>query len=119
MARITKLELEQLLAASNEQLRIARLKISGLELDLEIANKRIAAGHAIVRELKVAALQAAKPQVIIRKMVPVAKPVVTRFYRGGKLWEKTRTGNTAVEREVLVGAPSPEALNQLVEEYAK
>lgn len=28
------------------------------------------------------------------------KPVVTRFYRGGKLWEKTRVGNDSVERLV-------------------
>ena len=28
------------------------------------------------------------------------EPVVTRFYRGGKLWEKTRVGNTATERLV-------------------
>ena len=28
------------------------------------------------------------------------KPVVTRFYRGGQLWDKTRVGNVATERLV-------------------
>lgn len=34
------------------------------------------------------------------------KPTVTRFYRGGVLWEKTRVGNTATER--LVSEPRTE-----------
>ena len=37
-----------------------------------------------------------------------AAPVVTRFYRGGKLWEKTRVDNVATERlvEESAGAAS-------------
>lgn len=101
MARITILSLQIALAEQAEQLRKALLRAGELELDLEIANKRIAKGHELVRELKVAALQATKPAVIVRKMVKPVTPVVTRFYRGGKLIEKTRVGNTATECEVV------------------
>lgn len=102
MARITILSLQIALAEQAEQLRAARQRVGELEVNLEIANKRIARGHELVRELKAAALKVAEPRVIVRKMVkPVAGPVVTRFYRGGKLIEKTRVGNTATEREVV------------------
>ena len=47
-------------------------------------------------------------RVVFVKPQREAAPVVTRFYRGGKLWEKTRVGNVATERlvEESAGAAS-------------
>ena len=42
----------------------------------------------------------ANKRVVFVKPRTEPKPVVTRFYRGGKLWEKTRVGNVATERLV-------------------
>ena len=66
---------------------------------------RILRGHDVVRSMKaeVAALReqlATKPRAVFIKPRTEPKPVVTRFYRGGQLWEKTRVGNTATERLV-------------------
>ena len=44
----------------------------------------------------------ANKRVVFVKPRTEPKPVVTRFYRGGKLWEKTRVGNVATERLVEV-----------------
>lgn len=100
MARITKIELEQLLAATHEQLRLARERISHLEVELDIRDRRIAAGHELVRGLRKEIAGAAAPVVVIKRMVAPAKPVVTRFYRGGRLVEKTRVGNVASEKYI-------------------
>lgn len=42
----------------------------------------------------------ANKRVVFVKPQREAAPVITRFYRGGKLWEKTRVGNVATERLV-------------------
>ena len=42
----------------------------------------------------------ANKRVVFVKPRTEPKPVVARFYRGGKLWEKTRVGNVATERLV-------------------
>ena len=44
----------------------------------------------------------ANKRVVFVKPQREAAPVITRFYRGGKLWEKTRVGNVATERLVEV-----------------
>ena len=76
-----------------------------LRSEVAQANTRIEAGHQLLRQLKaeharMTAQYEAKPKVVVRKQPAGPRPVVTRFYRGGQLWEKTRVGNQATERLV-------------------
>lgn len=73
--------------------------IAQLEASLDKGRKLYAALRAENEALKA---QLAQRTVFIKR--PATKPTVTRFYRGGKLWEKTRIGNDATER--LVEEPS-------------
>lgn len=102
MARITKFELEQLLAAAQSEVLALRTRVSQLTADVALRDARIERGLSLVNELRreVVALKAAPPKVIVRKMVPAGEPIVTRFTRGGKLWEKTRVGSRSTERVV-------------------
>ena len=62
------------------------------------ANRRIESGHQLVRKLKAEHLELmATKQVVFVRPNPAPRPVVTRFYRGGQLIEKTRIGNKATE----------------------
>ena len=98
------------LAAEHDEVRAqnAELREHNEELRSEVAqaNTRIEAGHRLLRQLKaehtrLAAQYEAKPKVVVvRKQPAEPRPMVTRFYRGGQLWEKTRVGNQATERLV-------------------
>ena len=88
--------------AQNDELRTQN---DALRSEVAQANTRIETGHQLLRQLKaehaaVVAQYEAKPRVVVRKQPTEPRPVVTRFYRGGQLWEKTRVGNTATERLV-------------------
>lgn len=89
--------------AQNEELRTQNDALRG---EVAQANTRIEAGHQLLRQLKaehaqVVAQYEAKPKVVVVRKQPAGpRPVVTRFYRGGQLWEKTRVGNQATERLV-------------------
>lgn len=119
MANITKAQLVQ----ENEELR-AQLQASHGEAEelrrkLAEADARIAKGAEIVRSLKaeyrvMQGQVAAKPRVVVRKAGAhnQDRPVVTRFWRGGQLWEKTRVGNQATERLVTAESGSPKLSNQ-------
>ena len=67
----------------------------------EVLLARLAAGHAA---FKTARAEIARLSAVVAdtRRAPVTKPapVVTRFYRAGVLWEKTRVGNMATERMV-------------------
>ena len=98
------------LAAEHDEVRAQNeeLRAQNEELRSEVAqaNTRIEAGHQLLRQLKaehatVVAQYEAKPKVVVVRKQPAGpRPVVTRFYRGGQLWEKTRVGNQATERLV-------------------
>lgn len=89
--------------AQNDELRAQNDALRG---EVAQANTRIEAGHQLLRQLKaehaqVVAQYEAKPKVVVVRKQPAGpRPVVTRFYRGGQLWEKTRVGNQATERLV-------------------
>lgn len=89
-----------------EQNKELREQNDALRSEVAQANARIEAGHQLLRRLKaehatVVAQYEAKPKVVVvRKQPTEPRPVVTRFYRGGQLWEKTRLGNQATERLV-------------------
>lgn len=92
MARVTKAQLEEQLAAM--QARLGELEQKHRELD--IAYDYLHEEHKEV----VAQLEAKPKVVLVRKQAAQPKPIVTRFYRGGQLWEKTRVGNVATERVI-------------------
>lgn len=71
--------------------------IAALEASLDKGRKLYAALRAENEALKA---QMAQRTVFIKRPATKPAPVVTRFYRGGKLWEKTRVGNNATERLV-------------------
>ena len=99
----TKKELEILIEELKAQLMATTAERDTLRARLDTglaAFKTLRAKHEEVCErLRLRQVVFIKPQ---RKV----EPVVTRFYRGGKLWEKTRVGNTATER--LVEEPRTE-----------
>lgn len=66
-----------------------------LQAQLDEALRRIEAGHAMVRQLR-AEIQQLKTQHTLHR----DEPVVTRFMRGGRLYEKTRIGKYATEHVV-------------------
>lgn len=99
----TKAQLELLI----EELKAA---LAGAAAENEVLRARLNTGIAA---FKTARGEIARLNEIIagRRVVSVKprtepKPTVTRFYRGGVLWEKTRLGNTATER--LVSEPRTE-----------
>lgn len=76
-----------------------------LRSEVAQASRRIESGHQMLRQLKqehaaVVAQYEAKPKAIFVRTNHTPRPIVTRFYRGGQLWEKTRVGNVATERLV-------------------
>lgn len=93
-------------AETREQNADLRAQNDALRGEVAQANTRIEAGHQLLRQLKaehaaVVAQYEAKPKVVVVRKQPAGpRPVVTRFYRGGQLWEKTRVGNQATERLV-------------------
>lgn len=105
MARITIAALQAQIAELNETIVGLSGTIDDLRQQLAERDARILRGHDVVRAMKteIAALReqlAAKPRAVFIKQRTEPQPVVTRFYRGGQLWEKTRVGNTATERLV-------------------
>ena len=93
----TKKELEILVEELKAQLAATAGERDTLRarLDTGLAAYKVLRGqYEEVREqLKARRVVFVKPQ---RKV----EPVVTRFYRNGQLWEKTRVGNVATERLV-------------------
>ena len=93
----TKKELEILVEELKAQLAATAGERDTLRarLDTGLAAYKVLRGqYEEVREqLKARRVVFVKPQ---RKV----EPVVTRFYRNGQLWEKTRVGNAATERLV-------------------
>ena len=93
----TKKELEILVEELKAQLAATAGERDTLRarLDTRLAAYKVLRGqYEEVREqLKARRVVFVKPQ---RKV----EPVVTRFYRNGQLWEKTRVGNAATERLV-------------------
>ena len=105
MARITIAALQAQIAELEAAQRGLVETIDDLRQQVAERDARILRGHDVVRAAKaeVSALREqleAKPKVVFVKPRTEPKPVVTRFYRGGQLWEKTRVGNTATERLV-------------------
>ena len=105
MARITIAALQAQIAELEAAQRGLVEIIDDLRQQVAERDARILRGHDVVRSMKteVAALReqlAVKPKAVFIKPRTEPKPVVTRFYRGGQLWEKTRVGNVATERLV-------------------
>ena len=105
MARITIAALQAQIAELEAAQRGLVETIDDLRQQVAERDARVLRGHDVVRAAKaeVSALREqleAKPKVVFVKPRTEPKPVVTRFYRGGQLWEKTRVGNTATERLV-------------------
>lgn len=93
----TKKELEILIEELKAQLVATTAERDTLRARLDTglaAFKMLRAKHEEVCE------QLRSRQVVFVKPQRKIEPVVTRFYRGGKLWEKTRVGNMATERLV-------------------
>lgn len=99
----TKAQLELLI----EELKAA---LAGAAAENEVLRARLNTGIAAFKTARgeIARLNEiiAGRQVVFIKPRTEPKPTVTRFYRGGVLWEKTRVGNVATER--LVSEPRTE-----------
>lgn len=99
----TKAQLELLI----EELKAA---LAGAAAENEVLRARLNTGIAAFKTARgeIARLNEiiAGRRVVFVKPRTEPKPIVTRFYRGGQLWEKTRLGNTATER--LVSEPRTE-----------
>lgn len=93
----TKAQLELLI----EELKAA---LAGAAAKNEVLRARLNTGIAAFKTARgeIARLNEiiAARRVVFVKPRTEPKPVVTRFYRGGQLWEKTRVGNVATERLV-------------------
>ena len=105
MARITIAALQAQIAELEAAQRGLVETIDDLRQQVIERDARILRGHDLARAMKteVAALReqlAVKPKAVFIRPRTEPKPVVTRFYRGGQLWEKTQLGNTATERLV-------------------
>lgn len=105
MARITIAALQAQIAELEAAQRGLVETIDDLRQVVAERDARILRGHDVVRAMKteIVALReqlAVKPKAIFVKPRTEPKPAVTRFYRGGQLWEKTRVGNVATERLV-------------------
>ena len=99
----TKKELEILVEELKAQLAATAGERDTLRarLDTGLAAYKVLRGqYEEVRE------QLKARRVVFVKPRTEPKPVVTRFYRNGQLWEKTRVGNAATER--LVSEPRTE-----------
>ena len=99
----TKAQLELLI----EELKAA---LAGAAAENEVLRARLNTGIAAFKTARgeIARLNEiiAGRRVVFVKPRTEPKPTVTRFYRNGQLWEKTRLGNTATER--LVSEPRTE-----------
>lgn len=99
----TKAQLELLI----EELKAA---LAGAAAENEVLRAQLNTGIAAFKTARgeIARLNEiiAGRQVVFIKPRTEPKPTVTRFYRGGVLWEKTRVGNVATER--LVSEPRTE-----------
>ena len=93
----TKAQLELLI----EELKAA---LAGAAAENEVLRARLNTGIAAFKTARgeIARLNEiiAGRRVVFVKPRTEPKPTVTRFYRGGVLWEKTRVGNVATERLV-------------------
>ena len=93
----TKAQLELLI----EELKTA---LAGAAAENEVLRARLNTGIAAFKTARgeIARLNEiiAGRRVVFVKPRTESKPVVTRFYRGGQLWEKTRVGDVATERLV-------------------
>lgn len=93
----TKKELEILVEELKAQLAATAGERDTLRARLDTglaAYKTLRGQYEEVRE------QLKARRVVFVKPHTEPQPVVTRFYRGGRLWEKTRVGNRATERLV-------------------
>ena len=93
----TKKELEVLIEELKAELikTVSERDVLRARIDTGIAAYKTARGEIA----RLTELVATRQAVIIKpRREPVA--TTTRFYRGGKLWEKTRVGNVATERLV-------------------
>ena len=93
----TKKELEVLIEELKAELikTVSERDVLRARIDTKIAAYKTARGEIA----RLTELVATRQAVIIKpRREPVA--TTTRFYRGGKLWEKTRVGNVATERLV-------------------
>lgn len=93
----TKKELEILVEELKTQLAATAGERDTLRARLDTglaAYKTLRGQYEEVRE------QLKARRVVFVKPRTEPQPVVTRFYRGGRLWEKTRVGNRATERLV-------------------
>ena len=93
----TKKELEILVEELKAQLAATAGERDTLRarLDTGLAAYKVLRGqYEEVRE------QLKARRVVFVKPRTEPKPVITRFYRNGQLWEKTRVGNAATERLV-------------------
>lgn len=93
----TKAQLELLI----EELKAA---LAGAAAENEVLRARLNTGIAAFKTARgeIARLNEiiAGRRVVFVKPQRKVEPVVTRFYRNGQLWEKTRVGNVATERLV-------------------
>ena len=93
----TKAQLELLI----EELKAA---LAGAAAENEVLRARLNTGIAAFNTARgeIARLNEiiAGRRVVFVKPRTEPKPTVTRFYRNGQLWEKTRVGNVATERLV-------------------
>lgn len=93
----TKAQLELLI----EELKAA---LAGAAAENEVLRARLNTGIAAFKTARgeIARLNEiiAGRRVVFVKPRTEPKPTVTRFYRNGQLWEKTRVGNVATERLV-------------------
>lgn len=102
----------------------AQLEVMLAEVTRErdVLRSRLDTGHAAFRAAKaeidrLRAELAAKPRAIFVKPHAEPKPVVTRFYKGGVLWEKTRIGNRSTSVPVVEGNAVTEADVQRLAEH--
>lgn len=95
--KTTKAELELLLEEAKAALAAVTAERDHLRGRLDAGIAAFKTARAEIASLKETI---AKRQVVFVRPRAEPKPVVTRFYRNGVLWEKTRIGNDARERRV-------------------
>lgn len=94
--------------AKSKALIAAEAKIAALEARIAIATQVFKDQRATIRELE--AKLATRGCVTVRKLAdrevaPELRPIVTRYTKhDGSMWEKTRVGNRATIKELLIYA---------------
>ena len=111
----TKAQLELLI----EELEAA---LAGAAAENEVLRARLNTGIAAFKTARgeIARLNEiiAGRRVVFVKPRTEPKPTVTRFYRNGQLWEKTRVGNVATELEIDQDVDAfYEGATEVIDEY--